>query len=449
MDLDLITRRYNTIENISGPIVFATGLKSAIVGEMCRVTLSDGELRSGQILELSGDMAVIQVLEGTHGIDVVGTSIEPSGELASVALSEDILGRTFNGMGTPIDDLPEIIPEKYADINGLPINPAARDKPNQFIQTGISAVDGLNTLVRGQKLPIFSGAGLPANEFAMQVVRQAKVATGEEFCVVFGAMGITSREAFFFKESLESAGSMERTVSYINLASDPIIEKLFTPRIALTVAEYLAFEKGYQVMVVLTDMTSYCDALRVIGSARDEIPGRRSYPGYMYTDLASLYERAGRIKGKAGSVTIMPIITMPEDDITHPIPDLTGYITEGQIVLGRGVHRKSVYPPIDVLPSLSRLMNNGIGADKTEKGHKELSDQLYASYAKGCDVRRMVAIVGEDGLSELDAKYMRFAESFESEFVGQGEVERSIKETLDLGLKLLQILPNSELTRMH
>lgn len=447
--MDLITRRYNTIENISGPIVFASGLKSAIVGEMCSVTLRGGELRSGQILELSGDMAVIQVLEGTDGIDVVSASIEPSGELASAALSEEILGRTFNGMGTPIDDLPEIIPEKYADINGLPINPAARDRPNQFIQTGISAVDGLNTLVRGQKLPIFSGAGLPANELAMQVVRQAKVATGEEFCVVFGAMGITSREAFFFRESLESAGSMERTVAYINLASDPIIEKLFTPRIALTAAEYLAFEKGYQVMVVLTDMTSYCDALRVIGSARDEIPGRRSYPGYMYTDLASIYERAGRIKGLPGSVTIMPIITMPEDDITHPIPDLTGYITEGQIVLGRGVHRKSVYPPIDVLPSLSRLMNNGIGADNTRKGHKELSDQLYASYAKGCDVRRMVAIVGEEGLSELDSKLMRFAESFESEFIGQGDVERSIKETLDLGLKLLQILPKSELTRLH
>ncbi len=447
--MDLITRRYNTIENISGPIVFAKGLKSAIVGEMCRVTLSSGEVRSGQILELSGEMAVIQVLEGTHGIDVVSASIEPSGEPASAGLSEEILGRTFNGMGMPMDDLPEIIPEKYADINGLPINPAARDKPNQFIQTGISAIDGLNTLVRGQKLPIFSGAGLPANELAMQVVRQSKVATGEEFCVVFGAMGITSRDAFFFRESLESAGSMERTVAYINLASDPIIEKLFTPRIALTAAEYLAFEKGYQVMVVLTDMTSYCDALRVIGSARDEIPGRRSYPGYMYTDLASIYERAGRIKGGPGSVTIMPIITMPEDDITHPIPDLTGYITEGQIVLGRGVHRKSVYPPIDVLPSLSRLMNNGIGEDKTQKGHKELSDQLYASYAKGSDVRRMVAIVGEEGLSELDAKYMKFAESFEADFIGQGDVERSIKETLDLGLKLLQILPKSELTRLH
>ncbi|MEE8574798.1 MAG: V-type ATP synthase subunit B, partial [Thermodesulfobacteriota bacterium] len=417
--------------------------------EMCSVKLDGGELRSGQVLEISGDKAVIQVLEGTRGIDIVNTSVTPTGTPAEVGLSTDIFGRVMNGLGAPIDGLPAAIPEGYFDIEGLPMNPAAREQPDQFIQTGISAIDGLNTLVRGQKLPIFSGAGLPANELAMQIVRQAKVETGEEFCVVFGAMGITSTEAFFFREGLASAGSMDRTVAYINLASDPIIEKLFTPRIALTTAEFLAFEKGYQVMVVLTDMTSYCDALRVIGSARDEIPGRRSYPGYMYTDLATLYERAGRIQGRPGSITVMPILTMPEDDITHPIPDLTGYITEGQIVLGRAMQRKNVHPPIEVLPSLSRLMNHGIGEGKTRKDHKELSDQLYASYARGCDVRRLVAIVGEEGLTELDSLYMEFANSFESQFIGQGDVERTITETLDLGLELLKILPAAELTRMR
>ncbi len=446
--MDLIRREYSTISGVYGPIVFAQGLVGVSVGEMCQVKIPGDDLRTGQVLELRGERAVIQVLEGTRDIDIVDSSVLPKGELATVTLSTDMLGRTFSGLGEPVDDLPQIIPEQVSEINGLPINPAARDKPNLFIQTGISAIDGLNTLVRGQKLPIFSGAGLPANELALQIVKQSRVSSGEEFCVVFGAMGITSRDAFFFREGLEAAGTMERTVAYINLASDPIIEKLFTPRIALTAAEFLAFEKGYQVMVVITDMTSYCDALRVIGSARDEIPGRRSYPGYMYTDLASLYERAGRIKGRKGSVTVVPIISMPEDDITHPIPDLTGYITEGQIVLSRAMHRKSIYPPIDVLPSLSRLMNNGIGPDKTADGHKELSDQLYASYARGCDVRRMASIVGEEGLSDLDRLHMQFSDGFERTFIGQGEGERTIEETLDVGMKLLEKLPKSELTRL-
>jgi V/A-type H+-transporting ATPase subunit B len=325
------------------------------------------------------------------------------------------------------------------------MNPVAREKPDFFIQTGISSIDGLNTLVRGQKLPIFSGAGLPANELALQVVRQSRVSEEADFCVILGAMGITSREAFFFRKSLGETGAMERTIAFINEASDPTIERLFTPRIALTTAEYLAFEKGYHVMVVLTDMTAYCEALREIGSAREEIPGRRSYPGYMYTDLASLYERAGRLHEHKGSITMMPILTMPDDDITHPIPDLTGYITEGQIVLSRALHRKGIYPPIDVMPCLSRLMNLGIGKGKTRDGHRTLADNLYSAYARGVDARRLVTIVGEEGLTELDKKFLHFSEEFEKRFIGQGEENRSIDETLDLGEELLSILPEKEI----
>ncbi|MFQ5464688.1 MAG: V-type ATP synthase subunit B [Thermodesulfobacteriota bacterium] len=446
---DLVTREYRTITAVTGPLIFAEHVTRGSLGEMCVVKLSSGETRTGQILQLMGDLAVIQLLEGTSGIDSEGTTVTPSGEAARVGVSPDMFGRIFNGLGRPIDGLSDILPEKYMDVGGLPMNPALRNKPDFFIQTGISVIDGLNTLVRGQKLPIFSGAGLPAKELAVQVVRQARISEeGEDFCVVFGAMGITSRESFFFRRSLEETGAMARTVAFINEASDPTIERLFTPRIALTTAEYLAFDKGYHVMVVLTDMTAYCEALREIGSAREEIPGRRSYPGYMYTDLASIYERAGRLKGRKGSITLMPILTMPDDDITHPIPDLSGYITEGQIVLSRTLHRKGVYPPIDALPCLSRLMNLGIGEGKTRKVHRKLADALYSAYARGGDVRRLVTIVGEEGLTELDKSYFAFAEAFEERFVGQGETERSIDETLDLGIELLASLPARELVAL-
>ena len=447
--MDLIAREYRTITAVAGPLIFVRGITRASFGEMCVVKMADGERRYGQILRLSGELSVIQVLEGTSDIDSQTSTVVPTGEVAKVGVSMDVLGRVFNGLGRPIDGLPEIIPEKYLDINGLPMNPVARDKPEDFIQTGISAIDGLNTLVRGQKLPIFSGAGLPANELAIQIVSQSTVATGQPFCVVLGAIGITSREAFVFREALEESGTMERTVAFINLANEPTTERLFTPRIALTTAEYLAFEKGYHVMVVLTDMAAYCEALREIGSARDEIPGRRSYPGYMYTDLATLYERAGRLRDSGGSITILSILTMPEDDITHPIPDLTGYITEGQIVLSRTLHTKGIYPPIDVLPSLSRLMKLGIGEGKTRQGHRELADQLYASYARGCDLRRIMAVVGEEGLSELDRTYLAFADEFERRFIGQGDVNRTIEETLRIGYELLKMLPERELIRLR
>jgi V/A-type H+-transporting ATPase subunit B len=446
--MDLISREYRTITGISGPLIFVRGITYGSFGEMCAVFTEGGESKTGQILKLEGDTAVVQVLEGSSGIDADRASVIPAGRVAKTGLSMDILGRVFNGFGSPVDGFSDIIPEQYLDINGLPINPVAREKPVNFIETGISVIDGLNTLVRGQKLPIFSSAGLPADELVLQILRQASGAEKEDFCVIFGAMGITSREAFFFREGLEETGAMERTVSFINLASDPTVERLFTPRIALTAAEYLAFEKGFHVMVVLTDMTAYCEALREIGSAREEIPGRRSYPGYMYTDLATLYERAGRIKGSPGSITVMPILTMPEDDITHPIPDLTGYITEGQIVLSRDLHMKGVYPPIDALPCLSRLMNLGIGKDRTRDGHRELADQLYAAYARGNDLRRLVAVVGEEGLTETDRRYLSFADEFEKQFIGQGDERRTIDETLDLGLELLKVLPERELKRL-
>ncbi|HHD11319.1 MAG TPA: V-type ATP synthase subunit B [Deltaproteobacteria bacterium] len=448
--IDPITRYYRTVKDVTGPLIYVTGIKKASFGEMCAIRLTEGEERLGQILKLEGELAVIEVLEGTSGIDSETTTVIPTGDIAKIGVSLEMLGRVFDGVGKPRDGLPPVIPDKYIDINGLPMNPASREKPDYFIQTGISAIDGLNTLVRGQKLPIFSCAGLPANELALQIVRQAKISEEEErFCVILGAMGITSREAFFFMESLAESVAQERTIAFINLAGEPTTERLFTPRIALTVAEYLAFEHDYQVMVILTDMTAYCEALREIAGARDEIPGRRSYPGYMYTDLATLYERAGRIRDRRGSVTIMPILTMPEDDITHPVPDLTGYITEGQIVLSRTLHNKGIYPPIDVLPSLSRLMNLGIGRGKTREDHRKIADQLYASYARGCEIRRIVSIVGMEGLTELDRKYLFFADEFERRFIGQGEKERTIAETLELGLTLLKILPETELVRLR
>ena len=457
--MDLITREFQSIRYISGPLIFLEKVRKVSMGEMVDVMLSTGEENRGQVLKITEDYAVIQVLEGTSGIDTSKTKVRLKGEAAKFGVSEALMGRIFSGLGEPRDGIPNFIPEKRMDISGLPINPVSRDKPADFIQTGVSSIDGLNTLVRGQKLPIFSGAGLPANEMAAQIVRQASVKIppspllerGAEggFAVVFGAMGISSREAFFFIESFKKAGAMDRTVMFLNLADDPTIERLFTPRIALTSAEYLAFEKGMHILVILTDMTNYCEALREIGSAREEIPGRRGYPGYMYTDLASIYERAGRIKGKKGSITLLPILTMPDDDITHPIPDLTGYITEGQIVLSRQLWKKGVYPPVDVLPSLSRLMNLGIGAAKTREDHRGLSDQLYSVYAKGRDIRKLSTIVGEEGLSDLDKKYLRFADEFENRFIGQGDANRSINETLSIGWELLKIMPKSAITRIR
>ena len=393
--------------------------------------------------------AVIQVFEGTRGIDIAKTEVRFLEEVAKIDVSPELLGRVLNGTGKPIDGGAPIIPEKRLDITGAPINPYTREQPADFIETGISAIDGLNTLVRGQKLPIFSGSGLPANELAAQIIRQARVKSGEEFAIVFGAMGITHREASYFMQQFEETGALERVVFFLNLADDPTVERLLTPRCALTVAEYLAFEKDLQVLVVLSDMTNYCEALREVSTAREEVPGRRGYPGYMYTDLSTIYERAGRIKGRKGSVTQLPILSMPDDDITHPIPDLTGYITEGQIVLSRQLHRRGVFPPIDVLPCLSRLMNLGIGEGKTREDHRAVANQLYAAYAQGRDLRKLVAIVGEEALSDIDRAYLRFADEFEERIVGQGEEGRTIEETLDIGWELMAGLPMGELKRVR
>lgn len=447
--MDLITREYKTISRIAGPLLFLEDVPKASIGEMVTILLPDAMSRTGQVIEVSEKYTVVQVLETTVSMDVSGTSVRFSEYSAKLNLSLDMLGRRFNGIGEPIDNLPVIIPQIRADIVGMPINPVARNNPSDFIQTGISTIDGLNTLVRGQKLPIFSGAGLPAKEIASQILRQAKV-LGEEgrFAVVFAAMGITFRDAAFFHEEFERSGALQNSVIFLNLADDPTIERLLTPRCALTTAEFLAFNHDMHVLVILTDMTNYCEALREIGAAREEIPGRRGYPGYMYTDLATIYERAGRIKGKKGSVTQLQILTMPDDDITHPIPDLTGYITEGQIVLSRELYRKGIYPPIDPLPSLSRLMNRGIGKEKTREDHRNVADQLYAAYAKGRDLRRLEAIVGEAGLSEMDKKFLKFAEEFENKFINQENIERSIKDTLNLGWELFNILPKESLTRI-
>ncbi|MBC7114323.1 MAG: V-type ATP synthase subunit B, partial [Archaeoglobi archaeon] len=413
------------------------------------ITLSDGTQKRGQVLDTSRDFVVVQVFEGTSGIDR-SAGVRFTGETIKLPVSSDLLGRILSGSGDPLDGGPRIIAEDRWEITGAAINPWARDTPREFIQTGISTIDGMNTLVRGQKLPIFSGSGLPHNEIALQIARQAKVlGAEEEFAVVFAAMGITHEEAQTFMRDFERTGALERAVVFLNLADDPAIERLITPRMALTAAEYLAYENDMHVLVILTDMTNYCEALRQIGAAREEVPGRRGYPGYMYTDLATIYERAGRIKGRKGSITQIPILTMPGDDITHPIPDLTGYITEGQIVISRELHRKGIYPPINVLPSLSRLMDNGIGAGRTREDHKQLSDQIYAAYAEGVDLRGLVAIVGKEALSERDQKFLEFADAFEDRFVRQGrEEDRSIEETLDLGWELLAELPEEELTRM-
>ena len=441
---------YTTVSEVAGPLMIVEGVKDVAYNEVVKIRTSTGESRTGQVLEAFTDKAVVQVFEGTRGLDTHKTSARFIGETMKLGVSKDMLGRVFDGTGNPIDDAPQIIPEERRDINGNPINPYSREYPREFIQTGISSIDGLNTLVRGQKLPIFSGSGLPHNELAAQIARQAKVlGKAEKFAVVFCAMGITSEEANLFIKDFENTGALERTVMFLNLADDPTIERIILPRMALTCAEYLAFDLNMHVLVILTDLTNYAEALREIAAAREEVPGRRGYPGYMYTDLATIYERAGRIKGKKGSITQIPMLTMPDDDITHPIPDLTGYITEGQIVLDRSLHKKDIYPPIAVLPCLSRLMDRGIGEDRTRADHAGVSNQLYASYSEGCDLRDLVAIVGEDALSDRDKSFLKFADEFEKRFVSQDSHEdRSIEQTLTIGWELFSILPQSELKKI-
>ena len=450
MNADIKTREYTTVSEVSGPLMVVEGVEGVAYNEIVEIEAPTGEHRRGQVLEVKDDVAVVQVFEGTTDLNTLNTKVRFTGETAKIGVSKDMMGRIFDGTGKPIDGGPEIIPEKELDINGNPMNPASREFPAEFIQTGISTIDGMNTLVRGQKLPIFSGSGLPHNDLAAQIARQAKVVgTDDDFAVIFAAMGITHEEANFFMRDFERTGALEKVTVFMNLADDPAIERILTPKMALTTAEYMAFELGMHVLVILTDLSNYCEALREISAARDEVPGRRGYPGYMYTDLAGIYERAGRIAGKEGSITQMPILVMPQDDITHPIPDLTGYITEGQIVLSRDIHRKGIYPPVDVLPSLSRLMSGGIGDDKTRDDHSGVSDQLYSAYAEGRNLRDLVAVVGEDALTERDQSFLAFAQAFEDEFITQAKDEdRSIVETLDLGWKLLTILPKTELKRV-
>ncbi|MFA4825106.1 MAG: ATP synthase subunit B [Methanoregula sp.] len=442
-------KEYRTISKIAGPLVFVEKTEPIAYGELVNIILADGTTKRGQVLDTSDELVVVQIFETTAGIGR-DSGVRFTGETIKMPVGREMLGRILSGGGKPIDGGPDIVPEKRLDINGAAINPYARGMPADFIQTGISTIDGTNTLVRGQKLPIFSGAGLPHNNVALQIARQAKVpGSTENFAVVFAAMGITKEEANYFMQDFERTGALERAVVFLNLADDPAVERIITPRLALTTAEYLAFELGMHVLVILTDMTNYCEALRQIGAAREEVPGRRGYPGYMYTDLANLYERAGMIKGQKGSVTQIPILTMPGDDITHPIADLTGYITEGQIVVNRDLHRKGIYPPINVLPSLSRLMNLGIGKGKTREDHKKVSDQMYAGYAEGNDLRGLVAIVGKDALSERDRLLLEFADLFESRFVRQGyDEDRTIEDTLNLGWELLSSLPVEQLTRI-
>jgi V/A-type H+-transporting ATPase subunit B len=448
--MSLVLREYRTITRISGPLLFVEAVNDVGFDELVRVVAPDGTERRGQVLEVSDKMAVVQVFEGTSGLDVKGTAVRFAGETIKLPVSSDMLGRVFDGSGTPIDRGPNIIPEDYLDVHGAPINPYARTYPREFIQTGVSAIDGMNTLVRGQKLPFFSGAGLPHNAVAAQVARQARVrGTGETFTTVFAAIGITADEARFFREDFEKQGAFEHVTMFVNLADDPAIERIITPRVALTAAEFFAFKLGMHVLVILTDMTNYAEALREISAAREEVPGRRGYPGYMYTDLSTIYERAGRTHTGKGSITQMPILTMPHDDITHPIADLTGYITEGQLIVDRGLHRRGIYPPIDVSPSLSRLMREGIGKGRTREDHREVSDQLYYSYAEGRAFRDLVAVIGEEALSSRDKLYLNLADAFERRFVNQGEYEnRDIEQTLDLGWDLLSMLPEVELKRI-
>ena len=443
-------KEYRTVTEIAGPLMLVEGVQEAKFGQIVDIEIADGTMRHGQILQVERDKVLVQVFEGTEGIDIERSTVRFLGKPMELGVSPEILGRVFDGIGRPKDDGPAILPDKRLNINGNPINPYARDYPNEFIQTGISTIDGLNPLVRGQKLPIFSGSGLPHDEITAQLARQATVlGKGEAFAVVFAAMGITFEAAQFFINDLTNTGAIERAVLFINLADDPAIERIATPRVALTAAEYLAFERDMHVLVILNDMTNYCEALRQISAARKEVPGRRGYPGYLYTDLATVYERAGRIKGKAGSITMVPVLTMPEDDKTHPVPDLTGYITEGQIIMSRALHRKAVAPPVDVLPSLSRLKDKGIGADKTREDHADLYNQLYAAYARGKEAQELATILGEAALSEEDQKYMAYANEFEGRYISQGYYEnRSVFDTLDLGWELLSMFEDGELKRI-
>jgi len=441
---------YTTIKEISGPLIFVESVRGVGYGELARIRTPSGEERRGQVLEIGGGVAVVQVFEGTTGLDVGKTRVRFTGETVKLAVSNDMLGRIFDGSGRPIDGGPRIIPDDYLDVNGNPINPFAREYPREFIQTGISTIDGMNTLVRGQKLPLFSASGLPHNAVAAQIARQAKVVGADEpFTTIFAAMGITADELRFFRDDFEKQGAFDHVTMFVNLADDPAIERILTPRLALTAAEYFAIKQGNHVLVILTDMTNYAESLREISAAREEVPGRRGYPGYMYTDLATIYERAGRLHGTKGSITQMPILTMPGDDKTHPVPDLTGYITEGQLMVDRSLHRKGIYPPIDPAPSLSRLMKEGIGKGKTREDHREVSDQLYYAFAEGRSFRDLVAVVGEEALSARDKLYLQFADEFERRFIHQGVYEnRDIDTTLDLGWDLLSVLPETELKRI-
>ena len=442
-------KEYKTVRDLSGPLMLVDSVSGIAYGELVQIKLASGEVRQGQVLEVDTDTALVQIFEGTRDISAQDAKVRFLARGLRMDLSSDILGRTFNGLGKPIDEGPAILPEKTADINGQPINPYARDYPNEFIQTGISTIDGLNTLVRGQKLPLFSGAGLPHAALAAQIARQARVlGTAENFAVVFAAMGITFEEANFFIDDFRRTGALQRAVLFINLADDPVIERIATPRVALTAAEYLAFDKDMHVLVILIDMTNYCDALREVSAARKEIPGRRGYPGYLYTDLSTIYERAGRIRGRKGSITQIPVLSMPDDDKTHPVPDLTGYITEGQIILSRPLHAAGVYPPVNVLPSLSRLKDKGIGPKKTREDHANVMNQLYAAYARGKSAQELAVVLGESALTPMDVLYVKFAEAFEARFVRQGADEnRSIQETLDIGWSLMGMLPRAELKR--
>ncbi|MBQ2693023.1 MAG: V-type ATP synthase subunit B [Clostridia bacterium] len=443
-------KEYRTIQEVSGPLMIVRDVENVTFNELGEIELANGETRRCRVLEVDGTNAVVQLFESSTGINLEESKVRFSGRQMELGVSEDMLGRVFDGLGRPIDGGPEIIPEKRLDVNGAPMNPAARAVPAEFIQTGISAIDGLNTLVRGQKLPIFSASGLPHMNLAAQIARQAKVlGKDENFAVVFAALGITFEESNYFVESFRESGALDRTVMFSNLANDPAVERIATPKMALTAAEYLAFEKDMHVLVILTDITNYADALREVSAARKEVPGRRGYPGYLYTDLATMYERAGRQLGKTGSITMIPILTMPEDDKTHPIPDLTGYITEGQIILSRDLYRKGLQPPVDVLPSLSRLKDKGIGEGKTRKDHKNTMNQLFAAYSRGKDAKELMTILGEAALTDIDLLYAKFADEFEQKYVSQGyDNDRSIEETLDIGWELLRLLPRSELKRI-
>ncbi|MGB9720843.1 MAG: V-type ATP synthase subunit B [bacterium] len=444
-------KEYTSIANVSGPLLLVEGTKGVKYEELVEIYTQSGEKKRGRVLEVDADKALIQIFEGSSGIDVANCRVRFLAKTLQIGVSSRMLGRVFDGLGRPIDDGPEIVPEALLDINGAPINPTARDYPNEFIQTGISAIDGINTLVRGQKLPIFSGSGLPHNRLAAQIVRQATVLQeGQEFAIVFGAMGITFEEANFFISNFTSTGALEKVVLFLNLTDDPAIERVSTPRVVLTVAEYLAFTKGYHILVILSDMTNYAEALREISAARKEIPGRRGYPGYLYTDLATVYERSGRIKGKKGSITLIPILTMPEDDKTHPIPDLTGYITEGQIILSRALYRKKILPPVDVMQSLSRLKDKGIGKGKTREDHADLFNQLIACYSRGKEAQELAIILGEAALSDMDKIYLKFATVFEQRYINQDEYQnRTIEQTLNLGWELLRLVPRTEMKRVR